>query len=254
MSRAYPRHAIPLRARRIRPLTGMLTLLVALALLPAAVRAQATELPSIEDRISGLTAMEGFFNLYWDDGTGALFWEIDDLDTEFLYQVSMGSGLGSNPIGIDRGQLRGTYVLKAKRIGPRVLLMEPNYRFQARSDNPTEVQAVRDAFAPSVHWGFDIVARSDDRGLVDATDFFLRDARAVIEQLAGSGQGSFQLKPSRSAICLPNTRNFPENTEVESMLTFTSREPGRLVRGVGERDHASPAPLVHQAGGCPVRC
>ena len=215
-----------------------LTLLVALALLPAAVRAQTTELPSIEDRVSGLTAMEGFFNLYWDDGAGALFWEIDALDTEFLYQISMGSGLGSNPIGIDRGQLRGTYVLEAKRIGPRVLLMEPNYRFQARSDNPTEVQAVRDAFAPSVHWGFDIVARTDGRVLVDATDFFLRDARGIIEQLARSGQGSFQLESSRSAIYLPNTRNFPENTEVESMLTFTSREPGGLVRGVAASGNA----------------
>ncbi|NIP57466.1 MAG: hypothetical protein GWO00_05545, partial [Gemmatimonadetes bacterium] len=75
--------------------------------------------------------------------------EIPELDTEFLYQISMGSGLGSNPVGIDRGQLEGTHVLEARRIGPRVLLLEPNYQYVARSDNPTEVEAVRDAFAPS---------------------------------------------------------------------------------------------------------
>ena len=135
---------------------------------------QAWQLPSIVDKTAGMTAREGFFNLYWDDETGKLYWEIDKLDTEFLYQVSMASGLGSNPIGIDRGQLGGTYLLKANKIGPRVLLMEPNYRFRARSDNPIEAQAVRDAFAPSVHWGFDVVAQTGSSVLVDATDFFLR--------------------------------------------------------------------------------
>ncbi|MGA0955293.1 MAG: hypothetical protein ACO3SN_05930, partial [Burkholderiaceae bacterium] len=83
---------------------------------------------AIDETVADSTAIEGYFNLYWNDASGTLYWEIDKLDTEFLYQVSMGSGLGSNPIGIDRGQLRGTYVLSAQRIGPRILLVEPNYR------------------------------------------------------------------------------------------------------------------------------
>ena len=198
--------------------------------LPSPLTAQS--LPTIEEHTDGTTAMEGFFNLYWDDATGSLFWEIADLDSEFLYQISMGSGLGSNPVGIDRGQLRGTHVFEARRIGPRVLLVEPNYEFRAISDNASEVQAVRDAFAPSVHWGFDIVARTGERVLVDATDFFMRDARGVVNQIAQRGQGQFQLDVSRSAIYLPNTRSFPENTEVEAMLTFTSDRPGNLVNGV----------------------
>ena len=192
----------------------------------------AQDLPSIEEKTEGTTQMEGFFNLYWDDATGSLYWEIADLDSEFLYQISMGSGLGSNPVGIDRGQLRGTHVFEARRIGPRVLLVEPNYEFRAISDNASEVQAVRDAFAPSVHWGFDIVARTGERVLVDATDFFMRDARGVVNQIAQRGQGQFQLDASRSAIYLPNTESFPENTEVEAMLTFTSDRPGNLVNGV----------------------
>ena len=98
------------------------------ALVPPAAAQEA--LPGIADKTDGTTAMEGFFNLYWDDGEGALYWEIDLGAGEFLYQISMGSGLGSNPVGIDRGQLRGTHVLEARRVGPRVLLMEPNYQFQ----------------------------------------------------------------------------------------------------------------------------
>jgi hypothetical protein len=179
-----------------------------------------------------MTQMDGLFDLYWDNANGSLFWEISELDTEFLYQISMGSGLGSNPVGIDRGQLRGTHVLAAKRIGPRILLMEPNYRFVAQSENLSEAQAVRDAFAPSVHWGFEMVAETGERVLVDATQFFLRDARGVIDQIAARGEGDFTLDASRSAIHLPATRSFPENTEVESILTFTSSNPGQLVNGV----------------------
>ncbi len=172
------------------------------ALLPAALLALGLALhplaaqnapPTIAAHTEGMTALEGFFNLHWDAAAGRLYWELDPAGGEFLYQISMGSGLGSNPVGIDRGQLRGTHVLEPHRIGPRILLMEPNYRFRARSDNPTEVQAVRDAFAPSVYWGFDIVAEEDGRVLVDATPFFIRDARNVIGQLAQRNQGSFRL-------------------------------------------------------------
>ena len=214
-----------------------LSLLCALALSATPATAQ-QPLPTIADKTRGTTAMEGFFNLYWDDDEGALYWELDLTAGEFLYQISMGSGLGSNPVGIDRGQLRGTHVLEPKRVGPRVLLVEPNYQFQARSDNATEVQAVRDAFAPSVYWGFDIVARTGDRVLVDATPFFLRDARDVIGQIAQRGEGTFRLEASRSAIHLPATRSFPENTEVEALLTFTSDNPGGLVSGVAVNPQA----------------
>ncbi len=194
--------------------------------------ANAQGLPAIVDKVSGTTPIQGYFNLYWDDSTGKMFWEIDKLETEFLYQVSMGSGLGSNPVGIDRGQLGGTYVLAAKRVGPRVLLTEPNYRYVALSDNPLERQAVRDAFAPSTLWGFDIVAASGESVLVDATDFFLRDARNVIGNIARRNQGNYSLDKSRSAFYLESTKAFPENVEVEVSLTFASSNPGNLVNSV----------------------
>ena len=226
--------SLTLRAVNVLGRSACVGLLAAAATVSVVFPAEAQEasLPSIEEKTRDMERMEGFFNLFWDEGAGSLLWEIAELDTEFLYQISMGSGLGSNPIRIDRGQLRGTHVLEARRVGPRVLLIEPNYQFRARSDNPTEVQAVRDAFAPSVHWGFDIVASTGERVLVDATDFFLRDARGVVRQIANSNQGTFQLERSRSAIHLPATRSFPENTEVEAMLTFTSNNPGSLVNGV----------------------
>ena len=206
--------------------------LAALVLLAASAFSHAQILPTIEDTVANAELMGGYFDLYWDASTGKMYWEIDELDVEFLYQVSMASGLGSNPVGIDRGQLRGTYVLSPKRIGPRILLMQPNYRYRASSDNELERQAVEDSFAPSVLWGFDIVAETGARALIDATDFFLRDARNVTGAISGRDQGDFSLDKSRSAFYLNNTKAYPENVEVESMLTFTSSNPGRLVNGV----------------------
>ncbi|MEM1435773.1 MAG: zinc-dependent metalloprotease [Pseudomonadota bacterium] len=194
--------------------------------------AQAEALPSIEAKVAGATRLEGYFDLYWHAASGRMYWALEEKQTEFLYQVSMASGLGSNPVGIDRGQTRGTYVLKAERVGPRLLLVQPNYRFRASSDNALERVAVLDAFATSVLWGFDLVAEDDDRVLVDATDFFLRDARDVIGQLKRREQGTFTLDPERSAFHLPRTKAFPENVEVEVTLTFTSDDPGELVRKV----------------------
>ena len=204
----------------------------ALLLLALSAYVQAQNLPSIANTVANTTRMEGYFNLYWDDSNGIMYWEIDKLDTEFLYQVSMASGLGSNPIGIDRGQLGETFILEAKRIGPRVLLMQPNYRYRAQSENALERQAVEDAFAPSVIWGFDITAQSDNSILVDATDFFLRDTRNIVGNIENRKQGIYILDNSRSAFYLERTKSFPENTEIEVMLTFTSSNPGNLVNGV----------------------
>lgn len=206
--------------------------ILTLFLLSFTAMVQAQALPSIAEKVASANRMEGYFNLYWDEASGKMYWEIDKLDTEFLYAISMASGLGSNPVGIDRGQLGGTYVLEAKRVGPRVLLVEPNYRFQAISANPVERQAVRDAFAPSVLWGFDIIAVTGNSVLVDATDFFIRDARDVIGNIADRNQGTYTLDKSRSAFYLENTKTFPENDEIEVMLTFASRNPGNLVNQV----------------------
>ena len=126
---------------------ALVVLLILQAFCSATVMAQT---PSLSDFVADKTAMPGYFNLYWDDSTGKMYLEIDELETEFLYQVSMASGLGSNPIGIDRGQLGETRILAPQRVGPRMLLVEKNYRYRAASDNVLEREAVEDAFAPSV--------------------------------------------------------------------------------------------------------
>ena len=100
------------------------------------------------------------------------------------------------------------------------------------SDDPLEVKSVDDGFPTSIHWGFEVAAETGDRVLVDATDFFLDDWHGVTRTLQRTDQGSYELEDSRSAFYLPRTKGFPLNTEVEVTLTFTSDEPGGLVRSV----------------------
>jgi hypothetical protein len=68
--------------------------------------------------------------------------------------------------------------------------------------------------------------------LVDATKFYLRDVHQVTQTLQRGQQGTYRLDDSRSAFYLPNTKNFPQNTEVETTLTFTGEPAGQYVREV----------------------
>ncbi|MDQ3907495.1 MAG: zinc-dependent metalloprotease, partial [Acidobacteriota bacterium] len=206
-------------------------LLLSLALfMSSAAFAQGSGARSFRERTKDLQKLDGYFPLYWDAAEGKLFMEIGRFGQEFLYQTSLQTGVGSNPIGLDRGQLGSTHVVRFERTGPKVLLVEPNQRYRARSGDPNERRAVEESFATSVLWGFKVEAAEGERVLVDATSFFLRDAHGVVQTLANAKQGSFSLDESRSAIYLPRTKNFPLNTEVEAMLTFNSGEPGPLVQ------------------------
>jgi len=190
------------------------------------------DLPSLESKTSAMQAYSGFFNFYWDAKAGKLWLQIDEWETEFLYINSLAAGVGSNDIGLDRGQLGESRVVKFERIGPKVLLVQPNYSYRAISQNAAEKESVEQAFARSVLWGFEVAAETGDSVLVDATDFFMRDAHHVVRTLKRTKQGDYKLDATRSAFYLPRTKSFPKNSEVEVTLTFTGDSPGDWVRSV----------------------
>jgi uncharacterized protein DUF4953/uncharacterized protein DUF5117 len=179
--------------------------------------------PTIESRTAGFQKIDGYLPLYWDERTGSLWMEINKLDTEMLYATGLTAGLGSNDIGLDRGQAGQGRVVKFQRVGPRVMMVQPNYTFRANSDNPDERRAVEDAFAKSILWGFSVGAESNGSVLVDATDFFLRDSTNVGPRLR---PGTYRVDRTRSAFDLPWTKGFPKNTEIDTILTFASEAAG----------------------------
>ena len=185
--------------------------------------------PSIESRTTGFRKIDGYLPLYWDERTGSLWMEINKFDTELLYATGLTAGLGSNDIGLDRGQSGQGRVVRFQRVGPRVMLVQPNYTFRANTDNPDERRAVEDAFAKSILWGFAVAAETDGRVLVDATDFFLRDAINVAARLR---PGNYRVDRTRSAFDMPWTKAFPKNTEIDTVLTFAN-EAGGGGRGGG---------------------
>ena len=187
---------------------------------------------TITAKVKTLQSLPGFLPLYWDGSAGRMWLEIARFDQDFLYVDSLPAGLGSNDIGLDRGQLGRERVVRFTRNGPKVLLVEQNLGFRAGPGTAAEKRAVQDSFVQSVLAGFDVAAEEGGRVLVDATGFFLRDAHDVIGTLKRTKQGGYALDLARSAFHLANTRNFPRNTEVEVTLTFAGTEPGDWVKDV----------------------
>src|SRR6266850_3732423 len=179
--------------------------LLALGASNAAARPETGQTPTIAEKTAGAQKLPGYFNLYWDAKQGRLWLEIDKWGSEFLYQSGLTAGIGSNDIGLDRGQLGATRIVRFERSGPKVLLVQENLDYRAVSNDPDERRAVHDSFAESALWGFTVAAEEKDQALVDATDFFLRDAHAVPAALRRTKQGAFHLDVARCAIYLPQT-------------------------------------------------
>lgn len=141
--------------------------------------------------------------------------EINRFDTELLYYPTLAQGIGSNDIGLDRGRLGQEHVIKFQRTGNKVLMVEPNYGYRALSNDPLERRAVEESFAQSVHWGFEITAENAGTVLVELTPFLLQDAVGAIQDISRTRQGTFKLDASRSALYLPNTKNFPKTQNLK---------------------------------------
>ncbi|NNF06547.1 MAG: DUF5117 domain-containing protein, partial [Candidatus Eisenbacteria bacterium] len=229
------RGCVPL-CRRWLVATGLLLFVLVSFSLPA--NAQEDDgLPTIAAKTEGMGLLSGFLNFYVDEEAGKIWLRLPapegerDLCREVLYVHGLIQGLGSNPVGLDRGQVSSGQILHFRRIGPRVLLEAPNLMYRAESNNPDERKAVQQSFATSVLWGAEVAAVDPDgASLVDFTSFLLRDGHGVVSTLSYTNQGSFSLNRDRSAVELGGCLAFPENVVFESTLTFTGDKPGGHVR------------------------
>lgn len=182
---------------------------------------------------TGMAKNPGFLTFYSDPKKGKIWLEIAQFDTELLYYPTLAQGIGSNDIGLDRGRLGQEHVVKFQRNGNKILLIEPNYSYRALSADPLERRAVEESFAQSVHAGFEIAAE-DANGtvLVDLTPFLMQDAVGAVKAIAQAKQGSYKFDPMRSALYLPRSKAFPQNTEFETIITLTGDNPGGYLREV----------------------
>ena len=187
---------------------------------------------TIRDLTAGMDRQQGLFDFYWDDKKGRVLLQVDQFDRELLLITGLAQGLGSNPVGLDRNQAGESRVVKFERVGNKILIHQINLDYRAQSDNPAERRAVEEAFASSVLWGFEIIAEEGTGVLVDFTPFLLSDQHGIAQRLKDAKQGSYSVDGGKSAVYLPRTRSFPQNTEFEAQLTFAGSEPGNYMKEV----------------------
>ena len=190
--------------------------------------------------------LDGFFPVYWDERSGSLYLEIPRLDSDLLLSTGLAAGLGSNDIGLDRGQSGQGRLVYFERVGPKVLLYQHNESFRSSSPNAAERKSVEDSFAKSILWGFTVAAESNGHVLVDATEFFVRDGHGAGAALR---PGAYRVDARRSAVYMARTKAFPKNTEIEVTLTFANDAAGGG-RGGGGGPVQGPPPIgTAEAGG-----
>jgi hypothetical protein len=200
---------------------------------------------TIADYTAGMLKKDGYLPYYYDEQNGRIILEIDRLEQEFLYVNALAAGVGSNDIGLDRGQLDRERVVFFKKLGNKILLIQPNYGYRAVSENPDEVRSVEEAFARSVLGGFEVLHQENGRYLINLTPFLLRDAHGVARRLAQSKQGKYQLDHLRSAIYPDACFNFPKNTEFEALLTFAGQPDGEWIQSVTPSPEAVTVRMHH---------
>ncbi|MBT8294831.1 MAG: DUF5117 domain-containing protein, partial [Gramella sp.] len=184
------------------------------------------------EKKEGLSTYEGFFNFHYNEKEDEIYLEVDTLETEFLYTHFLTTGVGSNDIGLDRGQLGGEAVVKFQKAGNKLLLVQPNQAYRAITENTAEKESVAEAFARSVLFGFEIKEEKDGNYIIDFTPFLMQDTHGVTNKLKAGGYGTYKLDKSKSALALERTKAFPENVEFEALLTFEGEPKGRTINSV----------------------
>ena len=188
-----------------------------------------------ESLLQGLQAQPGLFALYRDPDKGRLLLGIEAFDQPFLLTTSLPYGLGSNDVGLDRGQPGEVRLVEFRRSGKKVLLVQRNNRFVANSADKLERDSVTEAFAESVLWGGAVLAEPGPgrpMTVIDFTSYVLADRHGIGQRLAQAKQGNYKVDEARSAPVYERSKSFPDNTELEALLTFAGSGEGNFVRDV----------------------
>jgi hypothetical protein len=212
-----------------------------------------SQIGTIAEKTKNMELRKGFYDFYWDYTNGKIYLVVDKLNMPFLYVNSLPAGLGSNDIGLDRGQLGDSRIVYFNRVGKKLFLTQPNLDYRAVTNDKREQKAVEQSFAQSILFNFSIEAEevnatepSLNKILVDATSFFLRDAHGVVDRIKRARQGTYAINENRSAIYIQNTKNFPKNAEFEATVTFVGgSDAGRLVQSVTPSPEAITVRMHH---------
>lgn len=184
------------------------------------------------EAVKGLDRKQGFFDLFVEGQSNKVLAALpspdaDGVSLRFIYATGLTAGLGSNPIGLDRGAFDAGVVVAFRRVGDKIVAEQENWKYQASSVNQREKLAVRESFARSFLWTGDIieVAKGGEL-LVDLSTFLTRDHFGIASALKPRG-GTYKIADDRSMPDAASSLAFPDNVEIDAFLTFTSADPLR---------------------------
>ncbi len=206
---------------------------------------------TVASSVAGLEAREGFFTVYPDEDGGRVLAALPAPDPETrvslraIHIAYLRTGLGSNPVGLDRGLSGEPAVVRFEVRGPRVFLVAENTRFTASAANPAERRAAEESFARSILWSTDVIAADETRVLIDVSSLLTSDAMGVARRLADRGQGAFARVADRSAPDPEASLAFPDNVELEGVVTFAGDAPGPEVQATAAVANAITLTMHH---------
>jgi len=200
---------------------------------------------SSTDRLAGLKRNDGFIPFYWDAKKGELLLELspERLNTQFIYFTGLSSGVGSIEMFADRSSVGGSQLCRFVRSGPKVLVVAENTSFRAENGNAELKHSVERSFPISVIAALSIVSEQGESLVVNASPLVIRDVtgllnqlrrpsraiNGVVRQVANENAANWRLDAERSTVDMDHTRAFPQNTEIENILTFISDSGTRSV-------------------------
>ncbi len=212
---------------------------------PAVQTQTASKNSAIAAFTKGMQHQSGYFDFYYDAKTDKIYLQVDKLAQPFIFQSSLPRGVGSNDIGLDRGQLGDTRLVQFEQYGNKVMLKQLNTYYRANSNNPAERQSIDEAFASSVLAGLPVVASDGGKLLVDYTAFLQSDMHQISAKLEAQQQGNYSPDAGRSGVYLKRSKAFPRNTELEAMVTYSGSKAGEFVKQVTPAPEAITVHLHH---------
>ncbi|MFC2953165.1 zinc-dependent metalloprotease [Marinicaulis aureus] len=199
--------------------------------------ASAPENVWVDDSVKDFTRKDGFLTLFADEKGGKVFAvfppaDADGVSLRAIHAAGLTSGLGSNPVGLDRGLFDGGSLIAFRRIGDKLIAEQENWTYRATTDNPLEQKAVRESFARSFLWSGEVSATGPNgESLVDISSFLTQDSLGVVAALKDHPKGgSFSVAADRTFPDAANAMAFPDNVEFDAYVTLVSDKPGEEVR------------------------
>ncbi|MFI5372253.1 MAG: zinc-dependent metalloprotease, partial [Candidatus Eisenbacteria bacterium] len=191
---------------------------------PAPTAAPAPDKPYADWKktIKDAEVKKGWFTLYRKRESLYLEIRSDQLDQPVLGVFSFARGIGQN--GLLGGLPLDDILITFHRAGDHILVIQKNTRFTAPTGSPME-RAKDLSIGESVLASLKIESEQDSTHalLVDFANFVVSDVSDLGEDMRGAlGNKPVRFDKDRSA--LTSVKVFPENFEIETLLTYTPND------------------------------